>query len=508
METANHPSVVIIGSGLGGLLCGALLAREGCRVTILEKAPEAGGCLQTFQRYGIPFETGFHTLGGFFPGSPMQRLLRSVGAWDAVAPHIVPLDADGFDEVHLHGRCYRLPAGRDRFTAALAGYFPEEKEQIEAYMDEVYRLCDLIPLFDLRMPDPVRPVHPDLSGRSVKQFIESYVHNPELRELLAWNNTLYGGDLFTPDFVAALVTKMYIEGAVRLRDGSRCLADALQQAIVSHGGQVLTNREAVRIEADRQTVSAVYTQDGGCFRADWYISSLHPADMVRLLPEGAFPAAYRNRLAGLRNSYSLFTLFLVLKPDTVPYINRNIYHYTGDSSVWEAGDYTLGDFPRGLMVMTPPMAGDNRFARKMIVHCIMRQDSVKAWQDSVHGARPEAYERFKADCTARVVAALRSIFPEIDTAVMHHFAATPLTLQHYLSLADAAIYGTVHDYRQLYASFLSVRTKISNLLLTGQSVKLHGICGVPVTAVETCGAITGLDVLLRHIANDSINHTA
>ena len=43
-------SVIIIGGGLGGLFCGAFLAKEGLRVTVLEKNATIGGGLQTFAR--------------------------------------------------------------------------------------------------------------------------------------------------------------------------------------------------------------------------------------------------------------------------------------------------------------------------------------------------------------------------------------------------------------------------------------------------------------------------
>ena len=36
-------SVIIIGGGLGGLFCGAFLAKEGLRVTVLEKNATVGG---------------------------------------------------------------------------------------------------------------------------------------------------------------------------------------------------------------------------------------------------------------------------------------------------------------------------------------------------------------------------------------------------------------------------------------------------------------------------------
>ena len=40
--------VVVIGGGLGGLFTGAILAKEGLQVTVLEKNINIGGGLQTF----------------------------------------------------------------------------------------------------------------------------------------------------------------------------------------------------------------------------------------------------------------------------------------------------------------------------------------------------------------------------------------------------------------------------------------------------------------------------
>lgn len=74
--------VIIIGGGLGGLFTGALLAREGLSVTIVEKNAAIGGGLQTFHRFGSTFDTGMHTLGGFNHGDNLDRICRYLGIRD------------------------------------------------------------------------------------------------------------------------------------------------------------------------------------------------------------------------------------------------------------------------------------------------------------------------------------------------------------------------------------------------------------------------------------------
>ena len=52
-------------------------------------------------------------------------------------------------------------------------------------------------------------------------------------------------------------------------------------------------------------------------------------------------------------------------------------------------------------------------------------------------------------------------------------------------------------------------TKIKNLLLTGQSLNMHGILGVTIGAVLTCSEVIGMEKLLNKIldANKTEEHT-
>ena len=89
-------SVIIIGSGLGGLECGYILAKHGMKVTVLEQSDQTGGCLQTFVRGRALFDTGFHYAGGLGDGEPLNILFRYFGLMDLPW---VRMDPDCFDEV-------------------------------------------------------------------------------------------------------------------------------------------------------------------------------------------------------------------------------------------------------------------------------------------------------------------------------------------------------------------------------------------------------------------------
>ena len=80
----DRKTVIIIGSGLGGLTTGVVLAKNGYRVTVLEQNPVPGGCLQCFTRRGVKFETGMHFVGSADEGQILNRMMRYLEIADRV----------------------------------------------------------------------------------------------------------------------------------------------------------------------------------------------------------------------------------------------------------------------------------------------------------------------------------------------------------------------------------------------------------------------------------------
>ena len=52
--------VIIIGSGMGGLSCGVILAKNGYEVTVLESEKDIGGMAVSFDFDGIDIERFYH----------------------------------------------------------------------------------------------------------------------------------------------------------------------------------------------------------------------------------------------------------------------------------------------------------------------------------------------------------------------------------------------------------------------------------------------------------------
>ena len=121
--------IVVVGSGLGGLECAHILSRFGKSVLVLEKGSQPGGCIQSYRRGGMLFDTGFHYVGGLGEGQSLHAAFKSLGLlrlpW-------VQLDRT-FDRVTIGARTFSFHQGYDAFVEALAADFPQELDGLKSY---------------------------------------------------------------------------------------------------------------------------------------------------------------------------------------------------------------------------------------------------------------------------------------------------------------------------------------------------------------------------------------
>ena len=496
-------SAIIIGGGIGGLFTGAFLAQNGLSVTVLEKNSIIGGGLQCFRRKGKIFETGMHVMGGFETDGSLSKICTYLGILDTLNIQHIP--EEGMDEIHYNNsnETFIIPSGKEAFISYFSSKFPAEAKGIREYVTALYRLTEEVPLFYLKEAPEGLTVHSEQFTWPADQLIAHYVKDEKLRELLGYLNPLYGGIAgHTPAYIHALINVLYINGASRFADGSQQLADALKCVIEAHGGHVLANKEASKIEVVEKVVQYVETTDGNRYTGDWYISAIHPTVLLNLVPSGTFLRGFVNRLNNIPISYSAFSLFIDLKQNMFPYIDHTCYYMDDYGSMWNQHEIQGREWPKGFMYMTPPDSNQGEYASRLLVHCIMDYSEVRQWEDTTVGKRGSKYEKWKKDHVDKVIAKLEKLYPGFRDMIGNVYAASPLTIRDYYNTKEGAIFGYRKDCENLIFSQLPVYTKVKNLLLTGQNINLHGICGVPLTAINTAEAILGVNSLVKQI-NDA-----
>ena len=493
-------SAVIIGGGLGGLFAGAILAKEGVKVTVIEKNINVGGGLQSFTRFGEVFDTGMHVIGGMRPDGNIFRICKYLGITDKI--HIKDVDNDVIDSLYFaeDRQNYIISQGKEGYVNRLAEYFPEQRENLERYVEAIYNIVGELDMFFLRPSDSYITMHSDEFTMSATEFIAKYITDEKLANIVAYINPLYGGRKnMTPAYIHALISVLYINGPSRFAGGSQLFANALRDSILAHGGEVIAGDGVAHIATEERTITSVTTTKGKQFSADYYISAIHPCTLLTLFDDpSAFPKAYANRLNEIPNSYSAFTMNIKLKPNTFRYINHSVYYMGRYDNVWEF-DNEEKEWPLGFLCMTPPDIDQGEFSNKIIITAPMTWSRVKKWEDSRVGRRGEEYEAWKRECSEMLLARLEELYPDIRSCIENINTASPLTIRDYYAVKEGSMCGYSKDCNNMMLSQVPIVTKVKNLLLTGQNCNVHGFCGVPLTAINTCEVILGKNYVLNKI---------
>lgn len=493
--------IIIIGAGLGGLFTGAILSKEGFKVTILEKNTTIGGGLQTFQRFGEHFDTGMHVIGGLQPDGNVWKICRYLGILHDIKVREVDdscTDRLYFAEDHTY---YRIGKGREGFINSLVESFPKERENLENYVDAVFSIADKVDLFNLRPSGGQTNlfVESKESLMSANEFIAQFTPDYRLRSVLAYMNPLYGGRANeTPAYIHAIISTLYIKGASRFVDGSDHFAKLLANLIKKNGGQVLTKKEVEWIEVNNRKIDYVRTKTGEIFIADYYISDIHPCSLFRMTDESAFPKSYRDRLNSIPNTHSAFSLYIKLKSNTFPYINHSEYYMSKYDDVWNFSR-TDKPWPLGFMMMTPPNENQGVFATKIIVTAPMPFQMVERWENTTVGKRGMEYEQWKTERAKELLSLMEEIYPGFCDKIDNMNTSSPLTIRDFYGVKDGSICGFAKNCKNIVLSQVPVVTKVRNLFLTGQNNNLHGFCGVPLTAINTSEAILGINYIINKI---------
>lgn len=487
--------VVIIGAGLGGLQCGFILADHGMRVCILEQDALIGGCLQTYRRAGLPLDTGFHYIGGLDEGQVLHKIF---GYYNLLDLPWVRLDDDCADVVIIKGKRYCIPQGYDKYAAALKSYFPSQAAGIDEWVNMMKQVGEGI--FHSLEPRSAESVFSQsLFARGAYEYLNSIISDPLLVDVIsgpALKMELHADKL--PLYTFAQINSSFVQSAYRIKGGGMQIAERLRKGIEEKGGVIKRNARVTQILGAEGHATSVEVNGGEYLvEADKFISDIHPAATMSLMEEsGLVRKIYRKRIYGLQNTFGMFTTSLILKENTVKYQNNNIYIYR-NNDLWHLGDNLVPDkrVDSALISFVPADKGDVSFTRNIDILTPMNWSMVERWFGTKVACRGDEYEDLKRVVAENSIDLAAECLPELKDAISDVYTSSPLTYTDYTATAQGSAYGIQKDFNNLMFTLLTPRTPVDNLLLTGQSLNLHGILGTSMTSFFTCAELVGTDRL-------------
>jgi len=135
LQLNSNYDTIIIGSGMGGMATGAILAKQGQKVLILERHYTAGGFTHVFKRKGYEWDVGIHYIGEMQrPNSLIKKL------FDYVTNSQLKWADMGnvYDRIIVGDKAYDFVKGTQNFKQKLISYFPKEEQAIDSYIKLVF----------------------------------------------------------------------------------------------------------------------------------------------------------------------------------------------------------------------------------------------------------------------------------------------------------------------------------------------------------------------------------
>ncbi len=498
--------VVVIGSGVGGLCCAALLGKYGDRVKVCESHSLPGGAAHSFERNGYKFDSGPSLYSGL-SSSPTNNPLRQV--LDVIEEDLEWANYDAWG-CRIPEGDFDAYVGADHFCEVLRKFRGEDaviqwrklQAEMKPLADAVNALPPLAMRFDLgaafslgqylpstlwHLPNILRLTEP------FSKIMDEVVTDPFIRNWLDLLCFLLSG-LPASGTVGAEMAFMFAEWYkpnVQLDypiGGSGAIVDALVRGLTKRGGEIIYNAHVEQVLVENKRAVGVRLRDGKEIRANKaVVSNASIWDTLALIPEGALPKNFVREKANTPECDSFMHLHLGIDATGLEDLQCH-YIVVND---WDKGVTA----PQNVVVISIPSLLDPSLAPagKHAIHVYTPgNEPYQLWAGMERHS--EVYQQQKQQRAEVMWQGLERVIPHIRDRTELTLIGTPLTHKRYLRRHHGS-YGPAHQAGQ--ALFPGSNTPLPGLLCCGDST-FPGI-GIPAVAASGAIAANTITPLPKHL---------
>ncbi len=477
--------VIIVGAGIGGLSCGALLARRGLRVLVIEQHHKVGGYCTSFQRKGFVFDGGVEAISGLGEKGPVRYLFRELG-----------LSPEEFfirirEEYIIGDRRLKIPDRAEDLVELLKREFPDEEQNIPRFFREaekVYREIyqdvaenggtPLPPplLYRVRGPQALldypknHPHHYQWMQKSFQEVLDTYFQNRELKAFLSVLTAYLGAGAKDLNADAmAIIFGYYFDGGYYPRGGSQRLADTLAGVIGRHGGEIRTGCLVEKILFENGAIYGV-AAGGKEYRSRIVVSNANAKNtFFSLVGKEHLPDWFTAYLKTLKESVSAFMVYLGVDMDLAGYSPLlKVVRNGGGLGV------VIGSN------LDPSLAPPGKASVNLITLLPAGTD---------FGPRgSKDYHRKKKAFSVKLISLANLVIPGLSRHIVVQDAATPRTFARYTLNPKGCIYGFEQSRHAPPRPYF--KTPVKGLYLAGAST----FPGAGIEAVVISGIIAANDI--------------
>ena len=442
---SDRYDVIIVGAGIGGLICGNYLAQAGKKVLILEKNNFPGGCCSSFVSNGFFFDSGPHLINELGIKGSFKEVLKELKIYNKKDYiRLNPL------AVFYHGReKYVFKSNYREYIHYFKSKFPEED------LDEFFSLMDKGYFY----------LYNKLKNDSYQNFLDKYFKNSEVKLLLS-AFILHLGTF--PERLSAIYALKFIRSIVRYgafypQGGMRSISDRLANNLYGNKGKIVFKSEAKEILVKDEEVQGIVDSNNNKFYARVVISNTSPINTFeKLIKPKGITSTVRKKMSNMELSESALVVHIALKNKMDVFGRKTLYVcipkrdegtdrrlYLSKSPSYKPMGFIC--IPNNIFQIKKELKQNN----SLIMMTIMYYKPKYFWN------------RYKERFANSMIDNMESVFPGFKNNILFKKITAPDTIEFYTGNNQGVVGGWATTAEQIGFKSFPYEGPIKNLYFTG-----------------------------------------
>lgn len=491
-------NVIIIGSGIGGLIAGNILAKKGHKVTIFEAHNSPGGYTAGFHRKGYYFESG--TLS-FESSASVSKAMKDIGVLEKMEfvkqrLRFVSEDFDG------------IPENYDDYKKMIYSGFPSYKAKLDSFFSDLDKMDGL-------MGDADKPMPNLYSGlRMLKAMLPYVLIGPKMMSLSKqyanMTSTEFAAKYFERDTklynlvsgfgypdMSALYCGASLSGAFKdywtVKGGMQSWADILAENFRKLGGELKLNSCVDSIITRNGKAVGVLSKNTD-YTTDYVISAGdYKQTFLKLLDDDSLiPRTLKEKISKAPVSEGFFTVYLGLNLSSeelgkymkVPHVY--IFDNKPGCDIYNSNDAEF--FSKTSASLYSPSMINSTHAPEGKSSLMLQTMVPYHWMNNWGGGDKETYRQLKEKAAEAMINSASRLIPGLKGYIEYRDAATPLTYERFTRNTDGASSSwSWNPNKKFYSNTMSVNieTPVKNLFIGScWAMQIGGVPGALAAAYQ------------------------
>ncbi|MBI4981844.1 MAG: NAD(P)/FAD-dependent oxidoreductase [Candidatus Omnitrophica bacterium] len=451
---------IIIGAGIGGLVCGCYLAKAGLKTLIVEKNARPGGYCTSFSRSGFKFDACGHSLGSLRDGGNISNILKELN----LDRRIKFRRYDPQDTVITSEGIISFWNDLNKTVREFEVIFPDEAKNIKSFFKFVDN-CTGLSFNELRQ-------------RTFQDLLDEYFKNSRLKSILSLLilGNVGASALDVSAFTAVTVYKEFTldGGYYPLNRSVGDLPGLLADRFCELGGKTIFSSLVRKIKVGNEHVEGVYLGKK-LIRARYVVSNADCRQtFLKLVDSPMLKKIFLRKLKQMKPSCSMFILYLGLSKSLPRKLSEGVTNWVIQDSFFN-GVANKNSKTNFSWYMLRLLAGKNN---SLVAFTNAPFYSVEYWRKN------------KGLWMNNFIKNIEIVIPGLSNKIIFKDAATPQTLYKHTLNYKGARCGWVSSSSQLMVPGFTQVSPIKNLYLAGHWTTLNvGIPGVAYMGRDTAEII-------------------